>query len=182
VNEAIVMSLLADLHHRGHTLVLVTHAPAIAARAGREIHLEHGRLAAPEPGSVEQLNALAELWRVLEEDGGTVSVARRGVADLLAQGLLTFHGSRIAFTDLGRAQATAAVRRVRLAEVLLARTLAGGAVENECGKATPIAAGFEDQVCAFLDHPTACPHGRPIACGEGCPERSGLAVVGGGGT
>jgi putative ABC transport system ATP-binding protein len=44
-NEAIVMSLLADLHRRGHTLVLVTHDPSIAERAGREIRLEHGRLA-----------------------------------------------------------------------------------------------------------------------------------------
>jgi DtxR family Mn-dependent transcriptional regulator len=72
---------------------------------------------------------------------------------------------KIAFTDRGRAQAAAAVRRVRLAEVLLARTLS--AVE-ECGHALPVAAGFEDQVCAFLDHPTACPHGRPIPPGGGC--------------
>ena len=44
-NEAAVMSLLEDLHRRGHTLVLVTHDPSIAARAGREVRLEHGRLA-----------------------------------------------------------------------------------------------------------------------------------------
>jgi putative ABC transport system ATP-binding protein len=44
-NEAVVMSLLGDLHQRGHTLILVTHDPSIAARAGREIRLEHGRLA-----------------------------------------------------------------------------------------------------------------------------------------
>ena len=44
-NEAAVMSLLEDLHRRGHTLVLVTHDPTIAARAGRELRLEHGRLA-----------------------------------------------------------------------------------------------------------------------------------------
>src|SRR6185295_15487163 len=33
VNEAVVMSLLADLHQRGHTLILVTHDPSIAVRA-----------------------------------------------------------------------------------------------------------------------------------------------------
>ena len=44
-NEAVVMSLLADLHQRGHTLVVVTHDPSISERAGREIRLEHGRLA-----------------------------------------------------------------------------------------------------------------------------------------
>ena len=42
-NEAAVMSLLEDLHRRGHTLIVVTHDPSIAARAGREVRLEHGR-------------------------------------------------------------------------------------------------------------------------------------------
>jgi putative ABC transport system ATP-binding protein len=167
VNEAVVMSLLADLHQRGHTLILVTHAPSIAARAGRELRLEHGRLAAAgEPGDLELQVILADLWRLLEEDGATVSVARRGIADLLAEGLLEFSEGHIAFTPRGRDQARAVIRRVRLAEVLLERTLDRG--PGECGRETPVAAGFEDQVCAFLDHPERCPHGRPIPPGEGC--------------
>jgi putative ABC transport system ATP-binding protein len=169
VNEAVVMSLLADLHQRGHTLVLVTHDPSIAARSGREVRLEHGRLAHVEqPGDFELQSVLAELWQLLEEDRTGVSVARRGVAELLADGLLSFAegaDGKIAFTDRGRAQALAVVRRVRLAEVLLARTLGRG---SECGRETPVAAGFEDQVCAFLDHPEVCPHGRPIPHGETC--------------
>jgi putative ABC transport system ATP-binding protein len=166
VNEAVVMTLLADLHQRGHTLILVTHDPTIASRADREIRLEHGRLAAPEePGAVEQLGAMADLWRLLEEEKAGVSVARRGVADLLADGLLAFVDGKIAFTERGRTLAEAAVRRVRLAEVLLARTLS---TTEECGRALPVAAGFEDQVCAFLDHPTECPHGRPIPPGGSC--------------
>ncbi len=175
VNEAVVMTLLADLHSRGHTLVLVTHDPSIAARAGREIRLEHGRLARlGEPGGAELQAVLVDLWRALAEDDRPVPVTARGIADLLAQGLLAFAGGRIAFTDRGRAQAAAAVRRVRLAEALLAKTLAPGAVPAQCGRAAPVAAGFEDQVCAFLGHPTVCPHGRPIAPeGDGCcpPER-----------
>src|SRR3954452_13425148 len=88
VNEAIVMSLLADLHQRGHTLILVTHDPSIAARAGREIRLEHGRLATPEtPGDRELQGVLADLWQLLEEDRAGVSIARRGVAKLLADSL-----------------------------------------------------------------------------------------------
>jgi putative ABC transport system ATP-binding protein len=162
VNEAVVMSLLADLHQRGHTLILVTHDPTIAARAGREIRLEHGRLAAPEePGVAELEGVLADLWRRIEEEDERVSVASRGVADLLADGLLGYADGRIGFTEAGRAQASAVVRRVRLAEVLLARTLQHS--EAECGQALPVAAGFEDQVCAFLDHPARCPHGRPIS-------------------
>jgi putative ABC transport system ATP-binding protein len=170
VNEAVVMTLLADLHARGHTLVLVTHDPTIAARAGREIRLEHGRLAQlGDPGSGELQAVLVELWRALEEEHRPVPVTARGIADLLAQGLLAFAEGRIAFTERGRAQAAGAVRRVRLAEALLAKTLAPGAVPAQCGRAAPVAAGFEDQVCAFLGHPAVCPHGRPIApAGEGC--------------
>jgi putative ABC transport system ATP-binding protein len=162
VNEAIVMSLLADLHHQGHTLILVTHDPGIAARAGREIRLEHGRLAQVEqPGGFELQGILAGLWQALEEDGTGVTVTRRGVAELMADGLLTYADGRIAFTDRGRAEAAAVVRRVRLAEVLIERTL-DRRPDEECGREVPVAAGFEDQICAFLDHPTVCPHGRPI--------------------
>jgi putative ABC transport system ATP-binding protein len=177
VNEAVVMTLLADLHRRGHTLVLVTHDPSIAARAGREIRLEHGRLALPgEPGTAELHAVLMDLWQALEEERRPVPVTGRGVADLLAQGLLAFGGGgNIAFTDRGRSQAAAAVRRVRLAEALLARTLAGGAVPP-CGRAVPVAAGFEDQVCAFLGHPTLCPHGLPIPpAGQTCCSPPGTA-------
>ena len=40
-----VMELLAELNAGGQTLVLVTHDPDIAARAGRTIHLHDGRIA-----------------------------------------------------------------------------------------------------------------------------------------
>jgi putative ABC transport system ATP-binding protein len=178
VNEAVVMTLLGDLHQRGHTLILVTHDPAIAARADREIRLEHGRLAAEgAPEAVELDGRLADIWRVLEEEGGTIPVTRRGVADLLADGVLAFQDGRITFTETGRARAAAVVRRVRLAEVLLARTLHRG-IQEECGQVAPVAAGFEDQVCAFLDHPQVCPHGRPIEPGpECCPALSTRAEV-----
>src|SRR3954466_2614451 len=131
VNEAVVMSLLADLHQRGHTLILVTHDPSIAARANREIRLEHGRLAQVEqPGDVELQGVLAELWQFIEEDRTGVPITRRGIAELLADGLLAFADGKIAFTDRGRAQAVAAVRRVRLAEALLERTLARSSGEK----------------------------------------------------
>ena len=40
-----VLGLLAELHQAGQTLVLVTHDPAVAARAQRTIHLADGRVA-----------------------------------------------------------------------------------------------------------------------------------------
>ncbi len=40
-----LMELLLDLHRAGQTIVMVTHDPAIAARADRTLHLVNGRLA-----------------------------------------------------------------------------------------------------------------------------------------
>jgi putative ABC transport system ATP-binding protein len=44
-NEKLVMDILHQLHGQGSTIVLVTHAPEVAAHAERVIVLEHGRLA-----------------------------------------------------------------------------------------------------------------------------------------
>lgn len=45
-NEENVMKLLRELHTAGHTLVMVTHDPAIAGNADRLVRLDHGRVAA----------------------------------------------------------------------------------------------------------------------------------------
>jgi putative ABC transport system ATP-binding protein len=45
-NAAVAVDLLASCHRAGHTVVLVTHSPALAARADRELRLEHGRVVA----------------------------------------------------------------------------------------------------------------------------------------
>lgn len=39
-----VLGLLEALHRKGNTVVLITHDPAAAQRAGRRLRLEHGRL------------------------------------------------------------------------------------------------------------------------------------------
>ncbi len=44
-NEQIVLDLLQDLHASGHTILVVTHSPAIGRMADRRIELAHGRLA-----------------------------------------------------------------------------------------------------------------------------------------
>ncbi len=114
-SEAHVLTLLAELHDAGQTLVVVTHNPAVAARGDRILRLEHGRAAvAPAPAPLT--------------DGGP-------------QGSL--------------------LRRQRLAEVLLARTLAGGELPP-CGTLPPVQPDLEAAVATLLGHPTACPHGEPI--------------------
>jgi ABC-type lipoprotein export system ATPase subunit len=39
-----VLGVIKDLHHRGQTIVLVTHDPDVARQADRVLHLEDGRL------------------------------------------------------------------------------------------------------------------------------------------
>jgi ABC-type lipoprotein export system ATPase subunit len=39
-----VMKTFAELHGTGHTIVLVTHDPNVAARAGRVIQMSDGRV------------------------------------------------------------------------------------------------------------------------------------------
>lgn len=44
-NERVVLDLFRELHAEGHTVLMVTHNPAIGDLADREIRLEHGHLA-----------------------------------------------------------------------------------------------------------------------------------------
>jgi putative ABC transport system ATP-binding protein len=48
--EAEIMALFADLHRRGHTIVIVTHEPKVAAMCPRAIRLADGRVVADGPG------------------------------------------------------------------------------------------------------------------------------------
>ena len=43
-NEAIVLQIFRELHHAGHTILMVTHDPDIARQADRRIELAHGHL------------------------------------------------------------------------------------------------------------------------------------------
>ncbi len=43
-NQKIVAELLTDLYHQGHTIVMVTHDPEMAALAQRRIALAHGKV------------------------------------------------------------------------------------------------------------------------------------------
>jgi putative ABC transport system ATP-binding protein len=43
-NQRIVAGLLQDLHRKGHTIVMVTHDPEMAALAQRRIALNHGKV------------------------------------------------------------------------------------------------------------------------------------------
>jgi len=45
------MRILEELHHSGRTIVLITHDPAVAAHAGRQLHTLDGRILDARPAA-----------------------------------------------------------------------------------------------------------------------------------
>lgn len=94
-----VMALLGDLHAKGHTIVLVTHDPAVAAQAQRVIHLADGRILSdqrqaggPEAASSFQRPFSPAEGRFLTEAAEAVKLALRSLRASLFRTVLTLLG------------------------------------------------------------------------------------------
>lgn len=122
-----------------------------------------------------------ELWTLAEQgrDGlrdlretSQVSGAEEVVGQLVRRGLARLDGDRIVLTEEGRALAERQVRRHRLAEVLFTTVLEvgdeGAVNRTACVMEHVLGAGLAESICAFLGHPRACPHGKPIPPGPCC--------------
>jgi len=55
-----IFRLLAELHQRGHTIVLVTHEPRLASRCPRAVRLMDGRVVADGPGREVAMLGIAQ--------------------------------------------------------------------------------------------------------------------------
>lgn len=131
----------------------------------------------------EGLELLYSLWERGRSDVDTFLEVcaepepRALLAELETAGLSAREGGSLVLTPAGHARAEGIIRRHRLAEVLMRSVL-----EIEEGDMEQTACAFEhilgesavDRVCAFLGHPTQCPHGRPIPAGSCC----GLSTAG----
>lgn len=186
VNEAIVMSLLTDLHHDGHTLLMVTHDPEIGRMAERRLNLHHGRLtevsALPAHECALTDTLLQTVWRAEEEKGVSALPAgslpeytnNRATFLLMAQeGDINLEDGAISFTSCGQKHAGELIRRHRLAERFFYETFGLGEerLHENALKIEPLwTADVTDKICTFLHHPRTCPHGDPIPRGECCPE------------
>ncbi|MEA2235345.1 MAG: DtxR family transcriptional regulator, Mn-dependent transcriptional regulator [Thermoanaerobaculia bacterium] len=74
-------------------------------------------------------------------------------------------------TSSGATRARGIVRRHRLAEVLFVQALGTNLHDAEvsaCEMEHMLSEPVVDRVCAFLGHPPACPHGKPVPAGECC--------------
>jgi DtxR family transcriptional regulator, Mn-dependent transcriptional regulator len=126
-----------------------------------------------------------ELWTLGErgldriEDlraSSEVPVLDAALDELSRRGLLRVEAGRFTLTPEGRDLARRQVRRHRLAEVLFTTVLEvrdeSAVNRTACVMEHVLGAGLADAICAFLGHPRACPHGKPIPQGPCCRELS----------
>ena len=187
-NEGIVMRLLNELHEEGHTIIMVTHDPAVARAADRRIDLAHGHIEqiheqrAGGQFSLEQERAFDEvlerLWTLqelgepatMEEIHSTCGANPRSLPLMRDIGLLGPEGALVTMTERGSARAASVIRRHRLAERLFLDTFQmedeAQLESNACTFEHILSPEVTERICIFLNHPDRCPHGSPIPRGE----------------
>jgi putative ABC transport system ATP-binding protein len=186
-NERRVLEIFSELHRAGHTLIVVTHAAHVGRLADRRIVLDHGKLVdMPLVASelVLRLDHFLEHMWYLEEQCEPVLYRDIRLPDVLhpeptvdalvEEGLATKNGEALHFTERGSKRASDLVRRHRLAECLMAGTLHLADPEVEataCRLEHVLDESVADAICAFLQHPASCPHGKKIPAGDCCPPR-----------
>ena len=183
-NEEIVIGLFRELHHAGHTILMVTHDPDIAQQADRRIELVHGHLAVDQRISMDDGihfdHLLEQIW-VCGEEGMPADVehirtpggvdAGRTLARMEDLRLVRVANHNISLTDRGKTRARDVVRRHRLAERLFKDTFRiddHEAHSQACKFEHIISPELDERICSFLGHPTTCPHGNPIPPGDCC--------------
>lgn len=129
---------------------------------------------------------LEALWIVTEEAGDNAAhLSTLGVGpddealnELKELAYIEVSGERVYLRKEGRPEARMTVRRHRLAERLMMDILdVKGGVGNAkaCELEHLLHQGVDTKICTLLNHPTTCPHGKPIPPGPCCEEarRSG---------
>jgi DtxR family Mn-dependent transcriptional regulator len=117
-----------------------------------------------------------ELWTLAGHAGGRVAdlleSSQAQLGALGRRGLVRVEGPMVTLTAEGRALAERQVRRHRLAEALFTTVLEvrdqQAVNRTACVIEHVLEAALTDSICAFLGHPKACPHGKPIPPGPCC--------------
>ena len=184
-SEEWVLDLFRDLHSKGHTILMVTHDISVGRLANRQIQLEHGHIVGNYLSSLQAEedveNFLKVFWELKEDHQLTRKFLEEKnfldhaltVEYLQSKGDLKFTGQEVEFSPELEKRTKDIVRRYRLGEVLFSKTLH---LDQE--KSDKEACEFEhmlnpemtEKICAFLEHPKICPHGRGIPPGVCCTD------------
>lgn len=122
---------------------------------------------------------LEALWIAVEEeklsglDPARLNMAADDpvLAELAERALVEVRQGMVYFRPEGREEGRMTIRRHRLAERLMMDVLN---IRGEDGNSKAcqfehlLSEGVDVKVCTMLNHPTTCPHGKPIPPGECC--------------
>lgn len=134
---------------------------------------------------------LESMWIAIEEGGVKeagfdllgISPADPALGELENIGLISVESEFVTFLPAGRVEGEKTIRRHRLAERLMMDVfnIHGDSAESKaCQFEHLLDDGVDVKLCTMLNHPSTCPHGKPIPPGECCEEarRSGdIGVV-----
>lgn len=124
---------------------------------------------------------LEALWVHVEEKGNKFldpslmpfSSDDEAYQELSTQGLAEIKDGKVYFLPAGHEEGKMTIRRHRLAERLMMDVLnirGDDAEFKACQFEHLLNEGADIKVCTMLNHPTKCPHGKPIPPGECCSE------------
>lgn len=124
---------------------------------------------------------LEALWIATEEKGENaahfetlkITGNDEALAELVKLAYVEVHGERVHLRKEGRAEARMTVRRHRLAERLMMDILdikGASGDERACEFEHLLHHGVDTKICTLLNHPTTCPHGKPIPPGSCCEQ------------
>lgn len=124
---------------------------------------------------------LESLWIVTEEKGENaahfealqIDQDDEALAELVGLAYVEVRGERVHLRREGRAEARMTVRRHRLAERLMMDILdikGRSGDERACEFEHLLHHGVDTKICTLLNHPTTCPHGKPIPPGSCCEQ------------